>query len=197
VSTPPAGAPLLASRDRLLTATERCLRRSGIRRTTMIEIANEAGLSRAWLYKHFPDKSSLVVATLSRVDEAFWADAHARVGAARGIAAQVTEAVVMSRERRPGALLLQLRTEEPEAFAATVGTGLRQMMPGMAVFWRSYIEAARARGELRANLDVAWAAEWVMRIVLSLVTIPGDALDTDNPASVRRFVDEFLVGGLC
>jgi AcrR family transcriptional regulator len=163
----------------------------------MTEIAAEAGLSRAWLYKHFPDKSSLVVAALSRVDEAFWADAHARVGRAQGIGAQVTEAVVMSKERQPGALLLQLRAVEPEAFAATVGTGLRQMMPGMAVFWHPYIEAARLVGELRADLDVTRAAEWVMRIVLSLVTVPGDALETDNPASVRRFVDEFLVSGLC
>ena len=67
------------------------------------------------------------------------------------------------------------------------------MMPGMAVFWQPYLEAARARGEVRADLDVARAAEWVMRMVLSLVTVPGDAVDADDPASVRRFVDEFLV----
>jgi AcrR family transcriptional regulator len=162
----------------------------------MTEIATEAGLSRAWLYKQYPDKSSLVVAALSRVDEAFWADAHTRVAGARGIGAQVTEAVVLSRERKPGALLLRLKAEEPEAFAATVGTGLRQMVPGMAIFWHAYIEAARAGGELRADLDVARCAEWIMRIVLSLVTVPGEAVDADDPVSIRRFVDEFLVYGL-
>jgi hypothetical protein len=35
-----------------------------------------------------------------------------------------------------------------------------------------------------------------MRTVLSLVTVPGDAVDADDPASVRRLVDEFLVPGL-
>jgi len=186
----------VGTRDRLLAATERCLRRSGIRRTTMIEIASEAGLSRASLYKYFPDKASLVVAALARTDEAFWADAHTRISRTQGIAAQVAEAVQMSREHQPGALLLQLKAEEPEAFAETVGTGLAEMMPGMAVFWHSYLEAARSGHEVRADLDVVRAGEWVMRMVLSLITVPGEVVDLDDPASIRRFVDEFLVAGL-
>jgi AcrR family transcriptional regulator len=184
------------TRDRLIEATERCLRRSGIRRTTMTEIAREAGVSRAWLYRHFPDKPSIIVTTLSRTDERFWADAHARVSAAQGLAAQVATAVQLSREHEPGALLLQLKADEPGAYADTVGTGLRQMMPGMAVFWHPYLRAARDRAEVRADLDVARAAEWVMRIVLSLVTVPGDAFDAEDPAAVRGFVDDFLITGL-
>ena len=162
----------------------------------MIGIAGEAGVSRAWLYRHFPNKASLVVATLARTDETFWARAHARVSAAQGIAAQVAEAVQLSREHEPRALLLQLRAKEPEAFTEIVGTGLREMMPGLAVFWHPYLEAARASGEVRADLDIARAGEWVMRMVLSLVTVPGEALDVDDAASVRRFIDDFLVVGL-
>jgi AcrR family transcriptional regulator len=195
VSTTTA-VPRVGTRDRLLDATERCLRRSGLRRTTMVEVAQEAGLSRAWLYRQFPDKASLVVATLARTDEQFWSDAHARVSAASGLAAQVAEAVVLSREQRPGALLLELKAREPEAFAETMGRGLREMMPGMATFWHSYLEDAVARGEVRADLDVARAAEWVMRIVLSLVTVPGPAVDVDDRVAVRRFIGEFLVTGL-
>jgi len=193
--TKPA-APRGDVRDRMLDATERCLRRSGLRRTTMTEVAHEAGLSRAWLYRQFPDKASLVLATLARTDRQFWARAHARVAAANGISAQVAEAVALAREQQPGALLLELKAKEPEAFAETMGTGLREMMPGMAAFWHAYLEEARARGEVRADLDVARAAEWVMRMVLSLVTVPGHAVAVDNPASVSGFVDEFLVPGL-
>ena len=162
----------------------------------MIEIAHEAGISRAWLYKHFPDKASLVVAALARTDELFWADAHARISGVAGLAAQVAEAVRISREHQPGALLLRLKAEEPEAYAETVGTGLRAMMPGMALFWHPYLEAARSRGEVRADLDIARGGEWVMRTVLSLVTVPGDAVDSDDPVSVLAFVDEFLLTGL-
>ncbi|HEX2578219.1 MAG TPA: TetR/AcrR family transcriptional regulator [Aquihabitans sp.] len=193
-ATTATAAAATSSRDRLLDAAERCLRRNGIRRTTMIEIADEAGTSRAWLYKNFPDKASLVVAALARTDEQFWADAHAHVSAADGIAAQVVAAVRFSLDHRPGALALRLQAEEPEAYAATVGTGLREMLPGMAVFWHPYLEAARQAGEVRADLDVARAAEWVIRVILSLVTIP--PVDTADPDALRRLVDDFLVHGL-
>jgi AcrR family transcriptional regulator len=192
----PTVAPPVGTRDRLLDATERCLRSSGIRRTTVIAVAQDAGVSRAWLYRLFPNKASLVVAALARTDETFWSNAHARVTGAQGIAAQVAEAVQLSREHQPRALLLQLKAEEPEAFAEIVGTGLREMMPGLAVFWHPYLEAARAGGEVRADLNIARAGEWVMRMVLSLLTVPGEAVDVDDAASVRSFVDEFLVVGL-
>ena len=55
---------------------------------------------------------------------------------------------------------------------------------------------ARSRHEVRADLDVARAGEWVMRMVLSLITVPGEVVDLDDPGSIRRFVDEFLVAGL-
>jgi AcrR family transcriptional regulator len=186
----------LGVRERLISATEACLARNGIRRTTVVQIANEAGVSRAWLYRHFPDKASLVVAALVRTDEQFWADAESRVSAVTGIAAQVGAAVTLSLQRRPGALLLRLRSEESDAFAAIVGRGLRELVPGMARFWHPYLEAARASGDVRADLDVERAAEWIIRIVVSLVTIPGEAVNVHDPAGVVAFLEEFLTPGL-
>jgi AcrR family transcriptional regulator len=195
--TSPSGAEAPDNvQTQFLVAAERCLQRYGIRRTTMVRVADEAGLSRAWLYRNFPDKGALLGAALIRQDEQFWADATARISRRKSLASQVAEAVRYSREQQPAALVLRLRESEPEACAAILGAGLRQAVPGMAVFWRPYLEAARERGEVRHDIDVARAAEWVMRIVLSLVTVPGDAVKADDAASVRRFVEEFLVSGL-
>jgi len=85
-------------RDRLLDATVESLQEHGIRRTTVAQVAERAGVSRAWLYRHFPDKAALVGAALIRLDEAFWDDAHQRIAKQHGIAAQVTEAVLLSRQ---------------------------------------------------------------------------------------------------
>lgn len=185
-----------SARERLLDATESCLRRAGIRRTTVGQIAEEAGVSRAWLYRLFPDKMALIGAALVRGDAGFWAGAHAHVEAAVGLADQVAAAVSFSRSQQPAALVLQLQEAEPEALAAAIGSGLRQVLPGMASFWRPYLEQARARGEVRAELNVGRAAEWVLRMVLSLATVPGDVVDTEDPQDVSAFLSEFLVDGL-
>ncbi len=192
------GEPLIASstRDRLLDAAERCIRKNGIRRTTAGQIAEDAGISRAWLYRLFPDKFALIGAALVRGDEEFWAQARAQIEAETDLADQVAAAVRFSRSKRPGALLLELQQSEPEATAAVVGSGIRQVLPGMAGFWRPYLERARDRGEVRADIDVARAAEWVLRMVLSLVTVPGDVVDIESPDEVRSFLREFLVAGL-
>lgn len=187
---------VLTVQDRLLDATERCLHRDGIRRTTVAAVAEEAGVSRAWLYRHFPDKASLIGAALVRRDESFWEQARVRIGRAQGLSAQVAEAVVMAREIKPQQLLLHLRKQEPEALAAVLGTGVRQVVPGLAGFWHEFLTQAVDSGEVRADLDVPRAAEWVLRLVLSLVTVPGEAVDADDPVSVRALVQEFLVPGL-
>ena len=105
--------------------------------------------------------------------------------------------MALAREQQPGALLLELKAREPEAFAVVMGTGLREVMPGMATFWHAYLEEARALGEVRPDLDVARAAEWVMRMVLSLVTVPGpDGRGRRHAPRCCGSLDEFLVSGL-
>ena len=41
---------------------------------------------------------------------------------------------------------------------------------------------------MRADLDLRQAGEWIMRMLLSLVTVPSLTVDLDDPAAVRRFV---------
>lgn len=186
----------MTTRDRLLDAAELCLRQNGIRRTTVAQVADQAGVSRAWLYRHFPDKAALLGAALVRMDEAYWGQAHREVAKSKDLAAQVTTAVRLGRTIQPRPLVLELRESEPEAFAAVVGSGVREVVPGLAGFWLRYVEAARDTGQVRADLDVQRAAEWVLRVVVSLVTLPGEAVDADDPRSVKRFVQEFLIPGL-
>ena len=59
-------------RDRLIDAAEVCLRANGIRSTTVSEVAEVAGVSRGWLYRHFPDKVSLLGAAIVRLNDTYW-----------------------------------------------------------------------------------------------------------------------------
>jgi AcrR family transcriptional regulator len=185
-----------ASRERILDAAEACLRRDGIRRTSALHVAAEAGVSRAWLYRQFPDKATLLSAALIRRDRAFWAEAQHQVDGADGFAAKIAAAVLLSRAAPLGPLANELREKEPDAFAEVIGTYVQDIIPGMAWFWRDQLAKGVASGELRADLDLDAAAEWVMRQVVSLVSVPGVAVDIDDRESIERALTTFLMPAL-
>ena len=162
-------------RDRLIDAAEVCLRAKGIRSTTVSEVAEVAGVSRGWLYRHFPDKVSLLGAAIVRLNETYWSEAHAMLEQVEGLDRQMALGISHARTAYddPGALLMKLRMDEPEEFAACAGAGVQGLVPDLADFWSRYLIAARDRGEIHQDTDIAEASEWVARVVLSLATVPG------------------------
>ena len=183
-----------SARERILDAAEACLRRDGIRRTSVAAVAEEAGLSRAYLYRFYPDKATLLSAALIRRDEAFWSEARERVSAVidEGAAWMVAEAVLLSRRAPLGPLALELAEAEPEAFAEVVGTYVHEIVPGLSDFWVDMLGDARDRGVVRADLDIDAAAEWVIRVIVSLVGVPGRAVDPDDRDALRAHLTTFL-----
>ncbi len=68
-------------RTRILDAAERCFVRTGFHRTTMQDVATEAGMSAGNLYRYFPSKDA-VVAGLTERDRAEAAESFAALGEA-------------------------------------------------------------------------------------------------------------------
>ncbi|AQA06539.1 TetR family transcriptional regulator [Mycobacterium sp. MS1601] len=184
-------------RDRLTDAAEMCLREKGIRATTVSEIAEAAGVSRGWLYRHFPDKATLLGAAIVRLNDAFWGESHAMLADIDGLAEQIAAGVKLGRSAydSPGALLMKLRRDEPEEFAACAGAGVQGLVPDLGAFWAPYLKAAQERGEIAVE-DLDEAAEWVARGLLTIATVPGNTLDPDDPAAVRRYVRRYVMPGL-
>lgn len=180
------------SRERILDAAEVCLRRDGIRRTTVQAVADESGLSRVYVYRFFPDKATLISAALIRRDEEFWATADARVSSARTFSEMVAEAVLMSSAAPLGPLALSLAESEPQEYAEVMGTFVHEVVPGLAGFWVDQLTAAQERGLVRRDVDVVAGAEWVIRIVVSLVGVPGRAVDITDRTSLVAHLDAFL-----
>ncbi|MGE2836264.1 TetR/AcrR family transcriptional regulator [Mycobacterium sp. SMC-4] len=196
----PASAPesKLPVRDRLIDAAVRCLTAKGIRATTVSEVAEVAGVSRGWLYRHFPDKSELLGAAIVRLNDAFWTESRTRLDAVRGLDQQIAVGVALARKESetPGALVLKLRQEEPEAFTACVGLGVRGLIPEIAAFWVPYLRAAVEAGEIHPNTDCDEAAEWIARLMMSLATVPGEQCDVDDHESVLRHARRYIVAAL-
>ena len=196
-----ATAPRPASssvRDRLIDAAEGCLRAKGIRSTTVSEIAEAAGVSRGWLYRHFPDKNSLLGAAIVRLNDAYWTESHAMLERIDGLDQQIAAGIRHGRAAYadPGALLMKLRMEEPEEFAACAGAGVQGLVPDLGEFWSRYLVTARDRGEIHADANIEEASEWVARALLSLATVPGHQLDPSDHDAVLRHVRRYVMPGL-
>ncbi|MDH6197436.1 AcrR family transcriptional regulator [Mycobacterium frederiksbergense] len=185
-------------RDRLIDAAEECLRAKGIRATTVSEVAEAAGVSRGWLYRHFPDKVTLLGAVIVRLNDTFWSEAHAMIEQIDGFDHQLVAGIAngLRAYDDPGTLLMKLRTDEPEEFAACAGAGVRGMIPDLAEFWSRYLVAARDRGEIHADIDVPEASEWVARVLISLATVPGNTLDPSDGDAVLAHVRRYVMPGL-
>ncbi len=185
-------------RDRLIDAAEECMRAKGIRATTVSEVAEAAGVSRGWLYRHFPDKVTLLGAAIVRLNNAYWTDAHAMLESIDGLDNQMVTGIQHGRTAYddPGALLMKLRVEEPDEFAACAGAGLQGLVPDLAAFWSRYLVSARDNGEIHADTDIDDAAEWIARVILSLATMPGQRLDANNAEELRAHVRRYVMPGL-
>ncbi|BBZ55325.1 MULTISPECIES: TetR/AcrR family transcriptional regulator [Mycolicibacterium] len=185
-------------RDRLIDAAEECMRAKGIRATTVSEVAEAAGVSRGWLYRHFPDKVTLLGAAIVRLNNAYWTDAHAMLASIEGLDNQIVTGIQHGRTAYddPGALLMKLRVEEPDEFAACAGAGVQGLVPDLADFWSRYLVAARDNGEIHPDTDVDDAAEWIARVILSLATMPGRRLDANSADELLAHVRRYVMPGL-
>ena len=73
-----------------------------------------------------------------------------------------------------------------------MGTYVHEIVPGLSDFWVDQLRRAVERGVIDDGIDVEVAAEWVIRAVVSLVGIPGRAVDADDRTSLVGFLDTFL-----
>jgi AcrR family transcriptional regulator len=64
VQKSPAAAGM---RDRILDATERLLARYGYQKTTMDDLAREAGISKRTIYLHFTNKEEVALSSIDRI----------------------------------------------------------------------------------------------------------------------------------
>lgn len=182
--------------QRIVDAAERCIRRWGIRRVSMNDVAREADVSRGSVYRYFADRDALVQAVLERSSERQIETAEPMVRRRRTLAAKVAEAAVFIRSHVDDELSLGLRAHPDEAELATLRLArAEQTLERWIAFWVPYLEEARDRGEVRADLDTRPAAEWIMRMLVSLVTMPSITIDLTDPAQVRRYVEHHIVRG--
>ncbi len=171
----------------------RCLARQGTHKTTLDEVAKEAGLSRATLYRQFPGGKDAVMAAVVETEVArFYSGLAVAMGGARdleeALVAGMVEAARRISEHRALAYLFEL---EPGVLLPHLAFGemdklLDEASRFAAPFFARWLEPKQA----------SRAAEWAVRIVLTYVTNPTERTDLRDAGDARHLVATFVLPGI-
>ena len=186
--------PAPAVRDRIIEAAETCIRRQGISQTRMQDVADEARVSMATLYRHVAGKEGLLLGVLLNEAEKLLAELEALVAMEADPADALVNGVLflVNATRKNEVLMAVLAPDAfgltlsaPGAVAATIAEATKFVEPLLAS------TPARRR---RAGVTPSEASEWVTRIVQSMLSMPD--FETRDDTGWRDYLHRMLVPAL-
>lgn len=171
-----------------------CFARWGVAKTTLDDIAREAGCSRATIYRLFPGGKDVVLdAVAGRELVRFFEGLRGELDRTSDdleslLVAGITYAARSIREHEALQFLL---AHEPELVLPLVAFDrLDHVLDHAAAFCSPWLEP---------HVGPEWApraAEWLTRMVLSYTLVPSSTVDLTVEADARRFVRSFVLPGL-
>jgi AcrR family transcriptional regulator len=183
------------ARERLLNAAEECFERFGLRRTTIDDVAREAKVSRSTVYRYFDGRGDLLVAAYLRESDAVNEKVKVLMRQPGPFADRVVTAILRSINAvRSGRYLPLMLTPEGALLASKAVTASSAFYESSKATMEPFLEAAKAAGEVHADVALDDFTEWTLRIIFSFAMIEGPT--KRDAKSLRRLLDTFLVPAL-
>jgi AcrR family transcriptional regulator len=175
---------------RVLDATKSCCERWGFERVTIDDIAREAGVSRATLYRLFPGGKDVLFDAL-RVQELedFFNRLLAAIGEADTLEDLLTAAVVCSMRdlRADNHLAVMLSTAPGETLGQLTVGGMPRILRVASTFLTPLVEPHLGRR------DAGEVVELLVRLVISGFLAPSERVDFTSDQHVRTFLRKFVL----
>jgi AcrR family transcriptional regulator len=181
------------ARQHIIEATYACVARRGMAKTTVEDVAREAGISRATVYRAFPGgRDELVDATVSWAVFDFFAKLYDRIQGATDLE-EVMERGIMFAHRSivEHEVLQRVMQTEPETLLPALTVESNRIREGIAEVLAPFVVD---RG-LAPGVDLGDAADFLARMVLSYISAPG-RWDLEDPTQVARLVRSELLAGV-
>jgi AcrR family transcriptional regulator len=180
-------------RQRIVEATYACVARRGMVKTTVEDVARQAGLSRATVYRAFPGgRDELIDATVSWAVFDFFAKLYDRIQGAASLEEVMERGIMFAyRSILDHEVLQRVMQTEPDKLLPALTVESNRIREGIADVLAPYL---LDRG-LSAGVDLGDAADFLARMVLSYISAPG-RWDLDDPGQVARLVRFELLAGV-
>jgi AcrR family transcriptional regulator len=169
------------ARERVLDAAAACFLRFGLAKTTMEDVAQAAGVSRATVYRQFRNRDDLLRAVVTRESSRLAAEAERYRRHFDDVGSWLVEGLLFAlREapRRP--LLAMLFDPENVGRASRLVLGSEQFFEIGNQVLRPMFEPARERGLLREGIRLELCMEWVLRTLVSYLTVPSRLASSED-----------------
>lgn len=166
--------------ERILDAAAALYSQRGVAAVGMADVARAAGCSRATLYRYFENRRALQFAFVHRETRRIGAAVRADVDDVRDPGERIVAAVesVLARVRAEPTLVVWFRTDN--AGIATELASSSAVIGGFA--------AAFFAGMGMSDAVLNPAARWIVRVIVSLLAMPGA-----DPAEEREMLEQFVV----
>lgn len=178
---------------RVLAAARECFETYGISKTTIVDIAKAAGLSRPLVYRHFGDKQEIVDWVCIGEMEKVRTRIRARLEGVTDVPARMTEAMLGSIVVASRNIYIRRFLEDHPAWARSQR---RQSLihDWTMQRWGSFITDAQSSGVLAKDLVLEETVEW-MAMAQSMLLLRFDNAEIDED-EMRRFIRRFVVAPL-
>lgn len=181
------------SRPRLIEAAYDCVARWGFSKTTVEDVAREAGVSRATLYRCFPGgRDELLAAVVAWENSRFFARLYDEVHEAETLEEVMELGLVFAhRDVRDHEVLQRVLETEPDLLLPKLTVEAAGTQRMIATFLEPYL----LREHLAPGVDASESADFLARMALSYISAPG-RWDLTDREQVARLVRGELLGGV-
>jgi AcrR family transcriptional regulator len=182
------------TRDAIIAGAFACFRTYGLRKTTIVDIARKSGVSRSTIYEYFKDKAAIVEACAEAASQRFYRNMAKVVNRGETTEDKLVRACVFVTQARRVVEGEKYFDEEEVNVLLTRDSAT--LLKECADFIAPILSAGRVTGEVRKDLDVALASEWIARILFSLFSTGSPTFDMSDDDAVAAFARSFVVRGL-
>jgi AcrR family transcriptional regulator len=182
----------------LLDAASTLLSDYGVRRWSMDDVAERAGLGRATVYRRFDNREELVNAAIARDAHRFFGAIAEAVSRVDAIEAKVVEGFLVGlRVVRSSLLPALFETDRAAALAILTSTPVLALGREELVQRYQALEGVTLRDRDRAQVELI--AETMVRLALSFLVMPDSCVDLSDDTAARaalsRIIKPLLAGG--
>lgn len=183
---------IAANRQAVADAAVRCFQRYGVHRTSMTDVADEAGMSRQSVYRLFPSRPGLLeyivgqrIAAMAENLKTYFAEVGSLEEAL--VEGSLLSVRIGAEDQLFAEIVNQSGEHKLEQFLFRGSKDIQKMMLGL---WGPVLNKARSDGKLRAGVTNEQAVAWIRNQHAVLM------IREDDEATRRRHLEAFVVPSL-